>query len=84
MSGIIIGRDTSLEAAQKYLSVFRAPFPGILGQEVDHASLPGFVTSETLPHVIIVDAHGNTIASEHGSATLNWQQIIANHESSPH
>ena len=77
---ILIGRDSTPQAAQKYLTTFKATFPGIFGQEVDQDSLPGFTAANYVPHAIIVDAQGNTIKDGHGSIALKWKEIIAEHE----
>lgn len=78
---ILIGRDNTPEAAQKYLTAFKATFPGIFGADVDKAGLPGFTTAAYVPHAIIVDAQGNVVKDDHGSITLNWKQLIADYES---
>ena len=77
---ILIGRDATAEAAQKYLTTFKATFPGIFGAEVDKAGLPGFTSADYVPHAVMVDAQGNVVANGHGSLTLKWQQLIADHE----
>lgn len=77
---VLIGRDGSSAQAEKYLTTFKATFPGVFGPEAEKAELPGFTAANYVPHAIIVDAQGNVLANGHGSLSLKWKEIIEAHE----
>lgn len=75
---ILVARDTTAEAAQKYLSTFKASFPGVFNVADDF--LPGFTSADYYPHAVIVDAQGNVVADDNGSIVLEWKSRIKAHE----
>ena len=77
---ILIGQDTSSEAAQEYLKTFGATFPGVFGRADGVAELPGYTSADYVPHAIMVDAQGNVLVDGHGSLSLRWKKIIADYE----
>lgn len=78
---ILIGADGSPKQAEAYLKTFNATFPGVFGRDAGVANLPGFSSANYVPHAVMVDNQGKVLANGHGSLTLKWKKIIAEHES---
>lgn len=75
---LLIGFDSTQEAAENYLSTYNAKFPGVLRNNPKLQDLPGYTPACGIPHAIIVTATGQVLKEGHGSIILSWKEIIAN------
>ena len=72
---VLLGHDSDKRAAQNYLKKYRAKFPGVMVEQCE--KLPGYVKSNSVPHVTFVDADGYILRDGGGSVIMAWRDIIS-------
>lgn len=77
---VYIGREKP-EDVQKYLTRFKASFPGVLCMKEDEPGLPGFTAAYYFPYAIMIDAQGNVVKDGFATFILEWKETIAEYES---
>lgn len=74
---ILVGHDSTEDAAKKFLKKYKAKFAGVLSSDKKVADLPGFTLAEGIPNAIMVDAEGNVLASGFPSGIIpQWKQAV--------
>ena len=81
MEIIVISFDDDVSAAQSYLSKSGAPFAALMNNSAEPSKLPGCVTDVcSIPHIVIVDAHGNFVYRGHALRYKEWKSRTARDE----
>lgn len=78
---IVYINHESPEAVEKYLTRFKAPFPGVHCTKENASALPGYTEAYYFPYAIMLDAQGNVIKDGFATFILEWKEAIAEHES---
>lgn len=73
---ILVGCDSTRDAAEKFLIKYGGTFPGVQIGEEGVSKLPGFTKSPSVPNAIFVDEKGKVLHSGHGSDVLKWESYI--------
>lgn len=74
---ILVGHDSTEDAAKKFLKKYKAKFAGVLSSNKKVADLPGFTLADGIPNAIMVDAEGNVLASGFPSGIIpQWKQAV--------
>ncbi len=76
---ILVGHDSTEDAAKKFLKKYKAKFPGVLTTAKGVDKLPGFTMADGIPNAIMVDGEGNVLASGFPSSVVpQWKQAVEN------
>lgn len=75
---ILLNKDKTPEAAQKYVDDYKMEFPAVMVAGMP--KIPGHVSGPGIPFMTIIDAEGNTVQSGHGQMSLQWKQLTENYE----
>ncbi len=67
---IILSADRSEDAAKDYLKGYKAKIPAVMGTP----KIPGYVPSNGIPNVTIIDKDGKTIVNGGPSLILDWKK----------
>ncbi len=67
---VILSADQDKDAAKAYLKSYKAKIPATMGRP----EIPGYVKSNGIPNVTIIDKDGNTIVNGGPSLITNWKQ----------
>lgn len=70
---ILIGCDSTVEAATQYISHYNENIAGILSKDPGAKKLPGFSKADGIPHATIVDRKGKVLYNGHGIGAVNWK-----------
>lgn len=75
---ILLGMDQTPEGVGQYRDHYKAEFFAIHQKDPAVRQIPGYSSPGGIPHCIFVDKAGNKIHAGHGSALMNWKNIIEN------
>ena len=75
---ILLGMDQTPEGVGQYRDHYNAKFFAVHQKDPAVRQLPGYTSPGGIPHCIFVDKSGNKIHAGHGSALMNWKNIIEN------
>lgn len=75
---ILLGMDQTPEGVGQYRDHYNAKFFAVHQKDPAVHQLPGYTSPGGIPHCIFVDKSGNKIHAGHGSALMNWKNIIEN------
>lgn len=74
MEVILVSLDDTPEQALAYLRKYNAPFAAIMHSSLKDVALPGCPSEITaIPHIIVVDNHGNFIYRGHALRFSEWK-----------
>lgn len=74
MEVILVSFDDTEEQARAYLRKYEAPFAAILFSSLPSHPLPGCPPDvNAIPHIIVVDSHGNFIYRGHALRYSEWK-----------
>ncbi len=78
MEVILVSLDDTPEKALAYLSKYNAPFAAVMLTSLKQFPLPGCPSDmDVIPHIIVVDAHGNFIYRGHALRFAEWKERTA-------
>lgn len=75
---ILIGGDSTVEAATEYITHYSDEIAGILARDPGAQKLPGIGRGEGIPHATIVDRKGKVLYNGRGNGALNWREHCTN------
>ena len=82
---ILVSLDDTPEQALAYLSKYNAPFAAIMLPTLKTFPLPGCPSDmEAIPHIIVVDSHGNFIYRGHALRYSEWKERTASSKNYNH
>lgn len=82
---ILVSLDDTPEQALAYLRKYNAPFAAIMHSSLKDVALPGCPSEITaIPHIIVVDAHGNFIYRGHALRYSEWKERTASSKNYNH
>ena len=85
MEVILVSFDDTAEQALAYLSKYNAPFAAILFSSLPANPLPGCpADANAIPHIVVVDAHGNFIYRGHALRYSEWKERTASSQNYNH
>ena len=73
---ILVGCDSTVKAAEGFLTKYKAKFPGVMSSAPEARNLPGIQKASGIPHATIVDEKGRVLADGHGSIIREWESHI--------
>ena len=71
---ILVCAEKTEEEGKEYPKHYKAKFPAAMPAAMN--GVPGYATTPSYPHAIIVDKTGRLIERGHGQIILNWKDII--------
>ena len=75
---ILVSLDDTPEKALDYLRKYNAPFAAVMLTSLKQFPLPGCPSDmDVIPHIIVVDAHGNFIYRGHALRFAEWKERTA-------
>ncbi len=74
---IILSADRSEEDAESYLKGYKAKIPAVMGTP----AIPGYVKSNGIPNVTIIDKNGKTIVNGGPALITSWKKHTLDKES---
>lgn len=85
MEVILVSLDDTPEQALAYLRKYNAPFAAIMHSSLKEVALPGCPSEITsIPHIIVVDNHGNFIYRGHALRYSEWKERTASSKNYNH